>query len=409
MKKSSLVYIGCFVVILVSLLMVLNSDKSVLVNGTHLSSLNEFENYCKQEYKIFEDDTFNKCVSYDYDISDLENQTFIDRLVAKVMGKNFEIPISVLVDKDLLSDLLEEYNEGVSASEDAYIDVDEDSFCVIDEVFGEQVDIDAILKIVDNVDSPISLEDYYIKPKVLSSDLKSVCGEMNRYASWRFEYEDGTVIASDISHVSYDNGAVLVDSSWIPDIVKSSLSRYDTIGVARSFTTHFGDVIEVSGGTFGRLVDYEKEIEHLVNEFESGVSETSRMPVLSRNYNDIGDTYVEVSLSAQHLWVYDSGSVIMESDIVTGTKGKSDTPKGVYYMSECINGKYLTGADYRVWVDKWMRLTNTGIGLHDASNRRAFGGSIYTRSGSHGCINLPVNFAYKLFDWSFVGCPVVIY
>jgi lipoprotein-anchoring transpeptidase ErfK/SrfK len=30
-----------------------------------------------------------------------------------------------------------------------------------------------------------------------------------------------------------------------------------------------------------------------------------------------------------------------------------------------------------------------GIGLHDASWRKKFGGNIYQSDGSHGCINLP--------------------
>lgn len=99
----------------------------------------------------------------------------------------------------------------------------------------------------------------------------------------------------------------------------------------------------------------------------------------------------------------------MDSGVVTGTKGKHDTPKGLYYISECIPGKYLVGDGYKTWVNKWMRLTNQGVGLHDATWRSIFGDSIYTYSGSHGCINLPSSFADKLFKVAYTGMPTIIY
>ena len=99
----------------------------------------------------------------------------------------------------------------------------------------------------------------------------------------------------------------------------------------------------------------------------------------------------------------------MESDCVTGTKGRNDTPHGVYFITQYMDGKYLTGATYRTWVNRWMRITDRGHGLHDATWRSSFGGNIYTYDGSHGCINLPKQFAYDLFDTVGSGTCVVIY
>ena len=36
----------------------------------------------------------------------------------------------------------------------------------------------------------------------------------------------------------------------------------------------------------------------------------------ARGMNDIGSTYIEVDLSAQHLYYYQDGSIILESDCV---------------------------------------------------------------------------------------------
>ena len=52
---------------------------------------------------------------------------------------------------------------------------------------------------------------------------------------------------------------------------------------------------------------------------------------------------------------------------------------------------------------------NGGIGLHDASWRSKFGGDIYVRGGSHGCINLPKNKAAELYNRIQKGCPVVVH
>ena len=126
--------------------------------------------------------------------------------------------------------------------------------------------------------------------------------------------------------------------------------------------------------------------------------------------DDIGDNYIEISIEDQHVWIYKQGKVVAESDCVTGKKNRHDTPRGVFYCYEIKpGGKWLTGDTYRTWVNKWVRLTNTGIGLHDATWRRSFGGSIYKNSGSHGCINLPLNFSNLLIKEVYFGMPVVIY
>jgi lipoprotein-anchoring transpeptidase ErfK/SrfK len=49
------------------------------------------------------------------------------------------------------------------------------------------------------------------------------------------------------------------------------------------------------------------------------------------------------------------------------------------------------------------------VGIHDASWRSTFGGEIYKTSGSHGCINVPLKKAKKIFDNIEAGTPVVAY
>ena len=56
-----------------------------------------------------------------------------------------------------------------------------------------------------------------------------------------------------------------------------------------------------------------------------------------------------------------------------------------------------------------MPCTYTGIGLHDASWRGAFGGTIYVSDGSHGCVNLPASAAAQIFNLVEIQEPVVCY
>lgn len=119
---------------------------------------------------------------------------------------------------------------------------------------------------------------------------------------------------------------------------------------------------------------------------------------------------IGVNKTIQTVTYYENGVAIMDSPCVTGdVAGNHDTPSGTYTVKEKVNGKYLKGSTWNCWVDKWIRFTDSAIGLHDASWRKDFGGNIYLTDGSHGCVNLPKDFVYALYDKIEVGTPVVVY
>lgn len=230
-----------------------------------------------------------------------------------------------------------------------------------------------------------------------------------------------------LPYINYKNKGrkIKLDSSFLKKKAGEVSEALNTVGGTRKFKVtsygkktkkaHSGKEINISGGTYGRIVNTEAEYEELAELLKKCKSKKNREPVWrletqgKEKDDDIGDTYIEISIDRQHLWYYVKGKLKMETDIVTGLKNRHDTPTGTYYITERINGKYLIGDTYKTWVNKWMRLTNMGIGLHDATWRGSFGGSIYTYNGSHGCINLPYSFACDLFDNVFVGLPVVVY
>ena len=59
-------------------------------------------------------------------------------------------------------------------------------------------------------------------------------------------------------------------------------------------------------------------------------------------------------------------------------------------------------------MDYWLPF-NDGCGIHDASWRSQYGGTIYKTNGSHGCVNTPHDAAGKIFEVMKIGYPVVVY
>ncbi len=125
--------------------------------------------------------------------------------------------------------------------------------------------------------------------------------------------------------------------------------------------------------------------------------------------SEIGDTYVEVDMGAQHLWVYREGKLVLETDVVTGNTGLSrGTPGILAYVYSKERNRVLRGPDYASFVKYWVPFYR-GYGIHDASWRGSFGGSIYKTNGSHGCVNIPPSVMPLIFENVELGMPVITY
>ena len=126
-------------------------------------------------------------------------------------------------------------------------------------------------------------------------------------------------------------------------------------------------------------------------------------------FKKINKTYILVSISKQKLWYYKNGILQISSKVVTGKRYKYDTPKGTFKIEWKSRNVYLIGPDYKSFVNYWMLIDKKNqIGLHDATWRDTFGGSIYKYNGSHGCINLPYKIAQKLYKTVPSGTIVIV-
>ena len=151
------------------------------------------------------------------------------------------------------------------------------------------------------------------------------------------------------------------------------------------------------------------QVSYTVYDEAGNYNRVNRIVYVGSEAERSANTYVAVSISEQYLWFYKNGELLVSSPVVTGLKGVYDTPKGNYQILSKSRNIYLTGPDYRSFVNFWMRITPSQIGLHDASWRSYFGGSIYLSNGSHGCINLPYYVAQIIYENTTIGTKVTIY
>lgn len=290
-------------------------------------------------------------------------------------------------------------------------------------VVKEAVLYQAVQDAITSLEPTLSLEEKkcYEEPTVNSQnpELIEAMNTMNKMASAKITYTfgdkkevlDGSKIGAWLS--TGDDLTVKLDKEGVKKFVDYLGKTYNTFGKVRTFKTSYGKTIKISGGDYGWWLDRTAETAELLNLIQQG-SQVERKPAYlqtAQQYgdDDIGDTYVEINLTAQHLFFYKDGSLIVESDFVSGNISKNlGTPTGTYPIQYKQKDATLVGEDYNTPVTYWMPF-NRNIGLHDATWRSEFGKDIYMTRGSHGCINLPPPVAKTIFEHISRGVPVVVY
>lgn len=363
----------------------------------------------------------------------LESQSPFAWIVNSWSDKNLENPCELQYDEKALKnvyDALFAFDERyITPPEDAYIaEFDlEKGFVIVPEVLGNEVDKEALYphvkEAIKNLSHNISIEELecYKKPKVLSSDdrLINAVELANRYISTKITYQfddttevfDKTIIGPAIT--INDQYEVSLNEEKIKDFVDYIGRTYNSFGKTRTFMTSYGVEATVKGGDYGWWLDRVTERKELMDSILLG-EQKEREPVyfqkaVSYGENDFGNTYVEINLSAQHLFFYKDGELVIESDFVSGNVSKNyGTPVGTYSITYKERGATLKGEDYATPVDYWMPFNNH-IGMHDADWRSRFGGNIFLTNGSHGCINLPPAVAKKIYSMIEKGDAVIVY
>ncbi len=261
----------------------------------------------------------------------------------------------------------------------------------------------------------------YENPKYIAASPKTseTRSQLNKYVSskitYRFgsaaEYVDGATINRWLS--VDENLEVIIDQEAIEKYVGSLSKKYNTVGIHREFQTSTGRKVELKDGLYGWKINREGEAEALYYNIRRG-EVIEKEPVYSqtaasREGNEIGNTYIEINITRQHLWFYKDGKLIAQGAVVTGNPNRNNaTVVGAYMLNYKQKGATLTGPGYEAKVTYWMPFFGN-MGVHDASWRSRFGGEIYKRNGTHGCVNAPFYLAKTIFENIEEGTPVLVY
>lgn len=352
-----------------------------------------------------------------------------------------QVTIDVSYDKDALNERIQNLQsvkvEQTPAS-NAYPKYDGTKFVVEPETLGTAVKMETLQeKIYEYISGfrpklDMEKEGCYELPKYTadSKEVQDACNAMNQYlkASITYTMDENIVVDKDLISTWLtvdDNMNVIFNENGVREWLAAFGDKYDTMGGTRTITTPWGKTTQVSGGDYGWSIDEDTEFAALINSIKNGEVVTKEPAyydggtAASHGPQDWGTTYLEVDLSAQHMWFIVNGSVALESDVVTGVPiPEKETVQGVWFVKEMQQNKTLVGAvvpetgepEYETPVSYWMRITWSGIGFHDATWQPAFGGTLYADGlGSHGCINMPLDQAAALYNMLPMGTPAVVH
>lgn len=227
----------------------------------------------------------------------------------------------------------------------------------------------------------------------------------------------GFIATDEQGEFLYDeSGSFYLDTDKIKAYVKTLAEKYNTVNKPRSFRASRGEIVTIETGTYGYKLNEKAEFEYL-SKVIGRKNQLTRKPEFSQEAytsiyslnNDIGDTYIEVDLTNQKMYYYLNGRCKIETDVVTGnTSLGRGTPEKVCYVYAKQRNRVLRGEGYASFVNFWMPVYG-GVGIHDASWRGSYGGTIYRTNGSHGCINTPYSKVSQLYDMVEIGTPVIIF
>jgi hypothetical protein len=117
-----------------------------------------------------------------------------------------------------------------------------------------------------------------------------------------------------------------------------------------------------------------------------------------------GDKRLKVNLTTQTLTAYEYDKIVFQTNVSTGIPyGKTDTPRGTFYIDPKTPAKHMGNGnlfadvdDYELPGVPWTSFfTEAGHAFHGTYWHENFGTPM-----SHGCINMRTSEAKWLFRWS---------
>lgn len=323
-------------------------------------------------------------------------------------------------------------NKARRTSEDAKIIKTADSYEIKPEVVGNVFDQSAVTKTIkqhiENGQRKIQLSTTYEQPAVTKTNTK-LLAQLDKIK--KLDHITGRyTIAGKVETITpamihqwlnYNDGEITVDQVALKAYLSQLNAKYATYNKSRQFKSTKRGTVTVPAGIYGWSISTSSELPKLTAAILAGKDFSLEPTINGTGYsktgygtgNDIGNTYIEVDIQNQHMWVYVNGQVKIDTDVVTGKPGH-DTPVGVWSIwkkerNAILKGDNGDGTNYETKVSYWMPVDTTGVGIHDSPWQPKYGGDWYKAHGSHGCINTPPATVAKIYDLVSTGIPVVVF
>jgi lipoprotein-anchoring transpeptidase ErfK/SrfK len=118
--------------------------------------------------------------------------------------------------------------------------------------------------------------------------------------------------------------------------------------------------------------------------------------------------WIEINLSDRTLTAWEGGAAIFAATVATGTD-EDPTLEGIFTVQSMypvaeMKGKSADGKPYEIEDVPFVLYYDGSYAIHGAYWHDAFGEFI-----THGCVNVPVDEAEWLYNWAYIGSPVVVH
>ena len=125
-----------------------------------------------------------------------------------------------------------------------------------------------------------------------------------------------------------------------------------------------------------------------------------------------GEKWVDIDLSDNSVTAYVGGKVAGGPFYMVPGAPNTPTVTGTFhvylkYDVQTMRGENADGSKYVTEGVPWVTYFTGSYAMHGAPWRSSFGWSGY--GGSHGCVNMPVDAAKFIYDWTDMGDTVVVH
>lgn len=341
-------------------------------------------------------------------------------------------PETVRFDEAIIKDLIYSLgvnNEERTPAEDAYILDDDNVFSIIPEVYGNQINNESmtqtLFSALNHNQLEVDLKDAYIQPQIkkedptLNDNLKKIALMESSQITLTFDGNEVTIPKENISSWIYidEEGAPQVDRALVEDYVRELNYQYAGLFQPRQFMSTYQGEVTIQPGTYGWYIDRHTEPDNIIADIHEGATITREPVIGGDGYgmgDSVGNSYVEVDILNQTMFIYLDGVLVLQTPVVTGKTGTNTIP-GAYRVWNMESPSVLRGynphtdVDYEQPVQYWIAFDDQAQGIHDASWQETFGGQAYLNSGSLGCVNTPPSVMGQVFELVYYGMPVIIF